>query len=137
MEGFILERSEKRAKLQLVVDFCQSWAAGDLELLMSFLAEDAEWENVPTGCVIGRAAIRERLAPIFSRVQKIEWLLLHAAVSDDGTVLTERVDQIHVGGRRVDLRLMGIFQVREAKIVLWRDYFENTNYRQEMDAAGA
>lgn len=118
--------------LGLVKDFCESWAGGDLEHVLSFLAEDAEWENVPTGSIHGKSAIREKLGSVFKAADKIEWHLLHAASLESGHVLTERVDLVVVNGRVAKLRLMGIFHVTEGKIRLWRDYFDMETYRKAL-----
>lgn len=103
---------------------------------MSFLAENAEWENVPTGSLCGRTAIRSKLSEVFSQVEKIEWMLLTAARCPDGNILTERLDRIHVGGQRIDLRLMGVFRVSDGKILLWRDYFDSKGYDRQKKVSG-
>lgn len=107
-----------------------------MDLLTSFLAEDSEWENVPGPSLRGRTAIRARLAQVFSKVERIEWVLMNAAVSADGSILTERLDRIHVNGQCIELRLMGIFRVSAGRIALWRDYFDHESYRQQKRRAG-
>lgn len=51
--------------------------------------------------------------------------MLGIAVSGD-RVLTERVDHMVANDRRriITLRLMGIFEISDGKIVAWRDYFD-------------
>jgi limonene-1,2-epoxide hydrolase len=39
-------------------------------------------------------------------------------------VLTERVDHVDFDGKRVDARVMGVFETVGDKIVAWRDYFD-------------
>lgn len=116
----------------LVTAFCESWASGDPEHVLSFLADDAEWENVPTGSLHGKAAIRDKLESVFQAADKIEWFVLHTSSAAGGYVLTERLDRIAVNGRLIDLRLMGMFLVVDQRIRIWRDYFDLDSYRKAM-----
>lgn len=119
-------------KVALVTAFCESWASSDPEHVLSFLADDAEWENVPTGTLHGKPAIRDKLDSVFKAADRVDWCVLHAASAADGYVLTERLDRIVVNGRLIDLRLMGIFLVVDQRIRIWRDYFDLESYRKAM-----
>lgn len=50
---------------------------------------------------------------------------LHVAAAGD-TVLTERIDHVRdkQGKTLMSIRVMGAFDVKEGKIVSWRDYFD-------------
>jgi limonene-1,2-epoxide hydrolase len=52
---------------------------------------------------------------------------LHSISADGPTVLTERTDVLTYGEMRVQLWVCGRFDVRDAQIVLWRDYFDWLN----------
>jgi limonene-1,2-epoxide hydrolase len=39
-------------------------------------------------------------------------------------VLTERVDVFEAPGKRIELPVMGAFEVRDGRIAAWRDYFD-------------
>ncbi|MGX9294268.1 limonene-1,2-epoxide hydrolase family protein [Tsukamurella paurometabola] len=45
--------------------------------------------------------------------------------SDGAVVLTERIDELRVGPLRVRFWVCGRFDVRDGRIALWRDYFDN------------
>jgi limonene-1,2-epoxide hydrolase len=49
-------------------------------------------------------------------------------------VLTERIDEFSVGGRRVSLPVMGSFQVVDERIKVWRDYFDLAMYRKQLQS---
>ncbi len=49
---------------------------------------------------------------------------VHAISADGPTVLTERTDVLKLGRLRIQLWVCGRFEVHDAKIVLWRDYFD-------------
>ena len=50
---------------------------------------------------------------------------LHVAASGD-TVLTERIDHVRDGSGKtlMSIRVMGVFEMQDGKIVAWRDYFD-------------
>ncbi len=47
----------------------------------------------------------------------------HIAASG-GAVLTERIDYFRIDGRHISVPCMGIFEVREGKIMAWRDCWD-------------
>jgi len=51
------------------------------------------------------------------------------------TVLTERVDAFVIDGREVRLLLMGVFNVHNDKITVWRDYFDLASYQRQLHQA--
>lgn len=54
---------------------------------------------------------------------------LHVAASGD-TVLTERIDHVRDGAGKtlMSIRVMGVFEVKDDKIVAWRDYFDTAGF---------
>jgi limonene-1,2-epoxide hydrolase len=58
---------------------------------------------------------------------------LHVSASGD-TVLTERIDHVRDGAGKtlMSIRVMGVFELEDGKIVAWRDYFDTAGL-----AAGA
>ncbi|WP_019204359.1 limonene-1,2-epoxide hydrolase family protein [Tsukamurella sp. 1534] len=50
-----------------------------------------------------------------------------SSAAENGTVLTERVDELRVGPLAVRFWVCGRFDVRDGRIVLWRDYFDNVD----------
>jgi limonene-1,2-epoxide hydrolase len=48
----------------------------------------------------------------------------HRNVAEGDNVLNERTDVIRVGRVRVLISVCGVFEVRDGRIALWRDYFD-------------
>ena len=48
---------------------------------------------------------------------------IHRIAVNGATVLTERTDALVFGPVRVQLWACGVFEVRDGRITLWRDYF--------------
>ncbi len=107
----------------------------DLEAIVSCLADDVCYHNMPTKPLHGRDAVRDYLAKAWI-FQQVDWQMRHIAVTDN-VVLTERVDTFVINGCAVTLPVMGAFEVTDGKIDAWRDYFDLASYRAQLDAAAS
>ncbi len=114
----------------IVRDFCAAWERVNVEELLTFLAPDAVYHNIPIDPLVGHEAIRAMMTMFTTDVTKIEFRMLHLAVSGD-IVLTERLDVFHKQGSLIELPVMGTFEIRNGKIVAWRDYFDLNQYMQQ------
>jgi limonene-1,2-epoxide hydrolase len=117
--------------LELVQRFCDTFAGGDLDVLMAFFAEDAIYHNIPVDPVQGVDAIRATIEGFSGGVERVEFEVL-AIAADGGTVLTERIDSFFLPGKRIDLPVMGTFEVADAKITAWRDYFDLNQFMSQL-----
>ena len=55
--------------------------------------------------------------------------MLNTAVRGN-LVFTERVDRFTMGGRKIDLPVAGVFEIRNGKIAAWRDYFDMATWQR-------
>ncbi len=54
-------------------------------------------------------------------------------IEDGPTVMNERVDRFWLpGGKKIELRVAGVFEVRDGKASLWRDYFDVADFNRQM-----
>lgn len=119
---------------QVVRDFLTAWPRKDVDELMSFFAPDAVYHNVPVKPLVGSAAIRGAFQGFCDMMNEgIELDVLHV-VSNGDVVMAERIDRFRWNGRRLDLPVCGVFEVRGGKIVKFRDYFD---YSSWYEATGA
>jgi len=106
---------------ETVKAFVAAWSALDEERIYGLLAEDVVYHNIPLAPVTGLEAVRAYLAAW--PVDECEWELVNIAARGD-VVLTERVDRFRRGADRIVVPVMGAFEVRDGRIVQWRDYFD-------------
>ncbi|HEX4251138.1 MAG TPA: limonene-1,2-epoxide hydrolase family protein [Pseudonocardia sp.] len=99
----------------------------DTDAALSLLAEDVVYQNVSLPKATGKAAVAKQLA-LFGRYCTGFEAINHRIVGDGATVLTERTDIIEVRKIRSEFWVCGTFEVRDGKIVLWRDYFDWANF---------
>ncbi|MGV3511932.1 MAG: limonene-1,2-epoxide hydrolase family protein [Novosphingobium sp.] len=121
--------------IETVETFCAMWAqpGGFAASMQEFFTEQTEYENVGMTHTIG---IEQGLGLVAGfengmGIARIKVDMLAIAANGD-TVFTERVDHMvnTAGETFVSLRLMGIFELQDGKIVKWRDYFDTAPFKQ-------
>ena len=96
----------------------------DVDALCALLTDDVEYENVGMGVCHGPDEVRALLGPFFAGAERVAWDVL-AQLEHDGTVMNERVDHFYLpGGKQVDVRVAGYFEVQGDRVRRWRDYFD-------------
>ena len=117
--------------IELVVDFCRAWSRLDPAELAGYFTEDGVYHNMPAGPVQGREAIEAFIQGFAGSWTKTDWEILNIAEVGD-VVIAERVDRTEAGEKRVDLPCTGVFEIREGRIAVWRDYFDLGTYTRAM-----
>jgi limonene-1,2-epoxide hydrolase len=103
----------------------------DLDAACELVSDDVEYDNVPMGKVFGPDGIKGLLEPMAGQLTGIEWIV-HKQVAAGDFVLNERTDRFIKGDVIADLPVAGVFEVRDGRIVLWRDYFDMTTMTNEL-----
>jgi limonene-1,2-epoxide hydrolase len=111
--------------------FCAVWAEGDLDAIMDFFADGAVYHNIPVDPVTGTDAIRATIAGFTTGVDSIEFQV-HNLVGAGTVVLTERVDVFRFPNGKIELPVMGTFEVADGKITAWRDYFDMNQFMSQL-----
>jgi limonene-1,2-epoxide hydrolase len=117
--------------IDIVRDFCAAFEAGDIDAILEFFTDDAVYHNIPVAPVQGKDAIRATFDMFMTGVEKVEFRVRNIAASGN-VVLTERVDVFVLPAKNIELPVMGTFEVRDGKIVAWRDYFDLNQYMQQI-----
>lgn len=119
----------------LVRTFIDLLVANQPDAACSMVSVDCEYDNVPMGKVFGPSGISGSLAPFLGGCTAIEWNIhrqVESGTVANGTVFNERTDRFQLGGRWVEVPVCGIFEVRDGKITLWRDYFDQSTFRDQL-----
>ena len=118
----------------IVSDFIAAWNEKDIDRVMSFFTPDAVYHNIPVAPVQGTDGIRAVIDGYTAAATKIDWLVTQIAETANGVVLTERLDGFMFGSKRVELPVMGAFELQGGKISAWRDYFDMAQFQRQMAA---
>lgn len=119
----------------LVRTFIDLLVANQPDAACAMVSDDCEYDNVPMGKVFGPSEISGSLAPFLGGCTAIEWIIhrqVESGTVANGTVFNERTDRFQLGGRWVEVPVCGIFEVRDGKITLWRDYFDQSTFRDQL-----
>jgi limonene-1,2-epoxide hydrolase len=121
----------------LVLKFCDAFGKGVApNELVDYFSDDAVYHNIPVDPAVGREAILGLLNMFVTPAERVEFRVRNI-VADGDTVLTERVDVFHLPNATIELPVMGTFEVRDGKIVAWRDYFDLNQYMSQLQGASA
>lgn len=116
---------------KIIRDFIAAWSRLDPAELASYFTEDGVYHNIPTGPVKGRATIRGFIAGFIRPWTETDWEIL-TLIAEGNTVIVERVDKTKMGVKGVDLPCVGVFEMQDGKIRVWRDYFDLGTYMKAM-----
>lgn len=107
------------ANVQLVNDFCAAWPEHNLDKLMEFFADDGAYRMTETTeLAAGREAVAARIQSILANVDRFDVLDTFAR---GPMVINERIDYFSNFALKT-WHGVGVFFVREGKIVDWYDY---------------
>jgi limonene-1,2-epoxide hydrolase len=106
--------------------------AKDIDALLAVLTEDIVYENVPMSVLNGHDEIRAMLTGFLGSAERVEWEVLHQVEQGD-VVMNERIDRFWMPeGKTIALRVAGLFEVRDGKVAVWRDYFDLASFTEQM-----
>jgi limonene-1,2-epoxide hydrolase len=111
----------------IVRDFIAAWSRLDVEELVAFFTEDGTYHNMMMKPVSGHDNLRAFIGRFLKGWTATQWDILNILSLGD-IVMAERLDRTRIGDKTVDLPCVGVFQIQEGKIKVWRDYFDLATY---------
>lgn len=118
----------------IIREFVAAWSNLDAQELANYFSEDGTYHNMPSGAVTGRDNIQNFIAGFVRRWESTEWDII-TLLADGDTLTVERLDRTVVAGAPVNLPALGVFEMENGKIKVWRDYFDLTTYTDAFTAA--
>ena len=103
-----------------------SLQAADTDGAAAVLDDNLVYENVGLPTIRGRARAIKLFRSMEGRAA-FE-VKTHRIAVNGSSVLTERTDAIIVGPVRLQFWVCGVFEVRDGRITLWRDYFDTVDF---------
>jgi limonene-1,2-epoxide hydrolase len=109
--------------IEVVREFCAAIDRKDLAAIEALMDETVVYHNIGSEPAVGRDATLAAVKFQFDMFDPITFRLRNIAADGD-TVLTERVDEVTANSITAPVPVMGTFEVRDGRIVQWRDYFD-------------
>lgn len=103
--------------------FCAAWSRLDADELAGYFTDDGTYHNMPAQPVTGRDNVRAFIAGFLATWQETDWEILNI-MGEGNIVIAERLDKTRTTQGNVDLPCVGVFELADGKIKLWRDYFD-------------
>ena len=125
--------NDNETPIELVRRFCAVWSNVNPDEIAEFFSDDAVYHNIPMDPLTGRDAIKTFIAGFAGSAKQIDFRVNYI-VADGDVVLTERVDVFELPNGKVELPVMGTFEVKDGKIAAWRDYFDMKQFMDQMAA---
>jgi limonene-1,2-epoxide hydrolase len=122
---------------KIVVDFIHA-AYGErmnVDAMVALMAEDFVWQlHVPLSpVVVGRDAARAELEKHNGlSTGMIEGSEIRTIVSNDDTVVVERIDVNSMNGNAVTFYVTAVFAVRDGAITHWREYWDTAHVARQL-----
>jgi limonene-1,2-epoxide hydrolase len=108
---------------QVVQEFCAAFATKDVDTISNLLTDDVVYHNVGMAPAVGKEASVAMIQGFLDMAEKMTFEIHRIAANGD-SVLTERTDTFTINGADSPVAVMGTFDLRDGKIVAWRDYFD-------------
>ena len=125
--------NDNETPIELVRRFCAVWSTVNPDEIAEFFTDDAVYHNIPMDPLTGRDSIKTFIAGFAGGAKQIDFRVSNI-VADGDVVLTERVDVFELPNGKVELPVMGTFEVKDGKIAAWRDYFDMKQFMDQMAA---
>jgi limonene-1,2-epoxide hydrolase len=121
----------------LIDRFTAAWKRLNVDEIMGFFSDDAVYTNIPIDPPNeGKEAIRKTIEGFVGMATAIEFVVHRTAENPAaGLVMNERTDRFRIGGKWVEARVMGVFELRGGKIAAWRDYFDLAEFQSQMSGS--
>lgn len=122
-----MSTANKSVDVQMLKDFAAAWNSHDLEALISFMTEDAEFHAVGGPDLLGRtfkgtAALREGFQLAWQTFPDAAWLDGDHFVCGDRGVSESTFCGTKADGSRIEARMVDVFTFRDGKIAIKNAY---------------
>lgn len=112
--------------IDVVERFIAALERFDLDAAMELVDDEIVYQNVPFPPARGARQFRGQMES-FAKACDVFEVETHNIAAEGQTVLTERTDVLGRGRFRAGLWVCGTFELRDGKIVVWRDRFDFAN----------
>ena len=120
---------------RIVTTFCQALLGADMAKVVTYLSADVVYHNIPWAPVTGHAGVRQVLDPfIHGENCAIVHMDIKHTTSSGKVVMNERVETWVKGDVKLELPVVGVFELTDGKISRWRDYFDSASVAPLMEA---
>ena len=115
----------------VIREFIEAWSSLDADRLADYFTEDGTYHNIPTQPITGRENVRNFIRGFLSTWTETRWDIVQIQ-GDGDVVFAERLDRTKTTQGNVDLPCVGVFEMEDGRIRVWRDYFDLSTFMNAM-----
>lgn len=119
--------------LEIAKEFLDLWTADRMDDALTMVTDDVYYHNLPFPVIIGRDGVRQFHIDFgFGKDWRAEFEIINIAAAGN-VVLSERLDVFyHSSGAKISLPVMGSITIEDGMITTWRDYFNSTDFENQL-----
>ncbi|MEZ0073276.1 nuclear transport factor 2 family protein [Planotetraspora sp. GP83] len=118
-------------RLRVAQDMIDAWNALDWERVIGLFAPDGVLHSVMQEPLIGREAIRERLAVLAEGLERLD-IRVKAMGVVDGRVFMERLDVFDARGSHGEVPVVGVLRIEDGLVAEWLEYYDRATLLRGM-----
>jgi limonene-1,2-epoxide hydrolase len=122
------------ARVAVVQEMVAAWNARDWDKVVNLFADDGVLHSMMLEPIVGRKSIDARIKHMGAGISQIRLNLKNVAVSD-GAVFVERVDEFTYKGHTGSVPVVGVIEVKNGKVQVWREYYDRKELLTAMGLA--
>lgn len=110
-------------RLAVADEMIDAWNSMEWDRMFELFADDGILHSVMIDPVAGKEAIRARLMPLLKNLERIELQVRNKGIVND-VVMFERVDDFVYQGKQSRVPVVGIMEISNGKVNVWREYYD-------------
>lgn len=111
-------------KIALFEEMMRAWAAKDATTCANMFTEDGVLHSMMIDPIVGREAIYQRIKGLEAGNKQFHGHILRHGVIGNGTLVTERVDELVIDGVSRSYPVVGLLDFKGDQISMWKDYYD-------------
>lgn len=123
--------SASKAPLAVAQEMVEAWNTLDLDKIANTFAEDGVLHSMMVEPITGRQTIKEHLGKFLDGATRLELKLKNVAVVGN-TVFLERVDDFDYKGKTGAVPVVGVMEIKNGKVQVWREYYDRADLLGQM-----
>jgi limonene-1,2-epoxide hydrolase len=120
-----------KAPVKVAEEMVDAWNKIDLDRIIDTFAEDGVLHSMMIEPVKGRQALRTRLGAFLTGATRLNLQVKNVAVVGN-TVFLERVDDFDYKGKSGAVPVVGVMEISDGKVKIWREYYDRDQLLREM-----
>ena len=121
-------------KIAVVMEMVEAWNTLDWQGVVDLFADEGVLHSMMVEPIEGREAIGERIMHLGEGTESITLNIKHIGVID-GVVFIERVDEFVFNGHAGKVPVVGVLEIEEGRVKVWREYYDRQELLEAMGLA--